>query len=142
MLLVGQKIAEKVFKNNKPTKFPPVEPNGPAHIILVDMRGYDSGHADLYDYIQIALGSRYVQEPMAIMSWPDKSGTHKPILGLFEKGNPLKAAATLQERIHMIGFVSEKKYMAGEIKDLCHFIGNKDLFANEEEAKNTLFFRK
>lgn len=135
LLLVQQKIGEKVFKNNVPTKFPPITPNGAVHYILVDMRSYSFNEADYDDYAQIALGQHYVRHPANVAHW--QSGA---ILGLFEKDNPLKAAPVLQERIHMIGFVSEKQYFAGEMRSLCRFMANQSLFADKEEAIEALFF--
>ena len=40
----------------------------------------------------------------------------------------------MRERVHFIGFVDEEDYVAGEIPRVPHFIGNPNLFGDEDEA--------
>lgn len=125
MIVAGMKIGEKVFADGKPTKFP--VPEGTIHIIFTDMRGYLAMGGDHLDYKHIALGAE-----------AGKMWTHywngKPIKGLFEKSNEqLKAAKFIRERIHFIGFIREKDYKQGEIRDNAFYALNKHLFKNTDE---------
>ena len=145
MIRVGEKIGDKVFdkRKGKPTKFP--IPNGAIHLIVVDMRGYlgrglNSSRGNYRpDYLQIAYGTNgnSLESSWMPRTWPDASGNRMPIKGLFEKTNPLKSAALIQQRIHFLGFVHERQYSEGEIADVGFYIPNISIFNGKQEARNT-----
>lgn len=134
-ILVQQKIGEKIFFNNQLIKFP--VPSNAFHMIIVDMRGMlgmGGGRSLTHDdYLEIAYGSkRTAQSEILSHRWPPPNG--KPIYGLFEKFNPLQSVKYIQERIHFIDFVCEKKYEAGEIIRNTFWVENLSLFPNKNEA--------
>jgi len=132
MLLVQQKIGEKVY-TDKQTKFPPPTANK-FHMIVVDMRGYLGGIpvVDHFDYRQIAGGSNQVPDH-CVQFWRDE-----PIKGLFEIGNPLRSASFMRDRVHFLAFVREELYTTGEIPGIIRFFANPHLFRDGEEAKAAL----
>jgi len=133
MIAALQRIAQKVYVDGAPTKFP--EPNGRIHAILADMRGYLGEGGDEYDYQQMANGSRAIpaSEGWRIHYWNDE-----PIRGLFERvdSHPLRAAPFAQARIHMLGFVAESEFEEGEITSKAFFQPNPNLLpkATDQEA--------
>lgn len=130
LILVEQKIGEKVFHNNKPHKFSEPKPNV-YHIIVVDMRGFlDGGGGDKTDYTQIASGANCIPEERRELTvyWKNKNGDLEPIKGLYEKNNPLRAARYVRERIHYIGFIAEKEYSKDELMSKIYYISNTLLF--------------
>lgn len=134
-LKTQERIGAKAFDRKRGAiKFP--EPNGAVHIIMVDARGFlGDGHGDEDDWHQIALGPSGL-EPRLIKYWTDpKSGACAPIKGLFQPSCPLGAAATLQARVHFIGFVCERTFQPDEIKQNAFYCCNPALFDNEEAAR-------
>jgi hypothetical protein len=137
MITAQQKIGEKVFAHGEPTKFPLPRDNI-YHLILTDMRGYlDGSGSDRLDYRQMAYGALGVppQYSFAIHYWETQNGALEPIKGLFEKSCPLRAAKFIQERIHFLGFVSEKQYNEGEIPRISIYLQNPQLLSNEAVRK-------
>lgn len=134
MITAQQRIGEKIYENGAPVKFPP--PAGAIHMILVDMRGYLAG--DSMDYRQIAYGPDGIpsNRKELIRYWNDA-----PTRGLFEKlaDHPLRAAAYLQERIHMLGFIAEHEYRENEITEKTYWLRNPHLVTNGlyEEIQQT-----
>ena len=130
MITALGKIGEKVFANGSPTKFP--APSGRIHAVLVDMRGYLGHGGDAADYQQIANGAAGVP---ADESWKIHLWEGRPILGLFEEvpDHPLRAARTMRERVHFVGFIAEKEYREGEIRDRAYFRPNPHLLPTERE---------
>lgn len=124
MLLVEQKIGEKVFCGGRETKFP-VPARGVRHAIVVDMRGYGGSDAD--DYRQIALGPVGLAQE-AIHYWREE-----PIRGLFQAENPLRATPLMRERIHFLGFVEEENYQTGEIAARGRLLANPVLLRTPAE---------
>ena len=129
-----QKIAEKIFAKGKPTKFP--EPAGHIHMILVDIRGYLDAGGDRLDWLEMAAGAASVppNRKMASHYWTGRDGKARPVLGLYEKDNPIEAARYIQQRIHVIGFVREQKYGPREIQDSAFYVPNPNLFATNDEV--------
>lgn len=127
-LIVQQKICEKVFVNDKATKFPVVNDNV-FHMLLVDMRHFLLGKSDAYDYDFIAFGKNGVPDDIYVRYW-----NGEPIKGIFEVGNPLRASKTLQERIHFIGFVNESTFGHGKFIEQTYFLANPNLFESQESA--------
>lgn len=138
MITVEQKIGEKVLARGRPTKFP--VPHGSTHLILTDMRGYLDDGGDALDYVQMAYGARGLSpnHAWATHFWNTEPGKSGPIRGLFERGNPLKAAPLIQERIHFLGFIREREYREGEIGDTTCIYANPRLFSSQGEVNKAL----
>ena len=136
-LKAQERIGNKVLDDQRPIKFP--EPNGSIHMLMVDARGYmGGGHADKADWHQLAYGPRGL-EPHFIKFWTNPTtGTRAPIMGLFEAGCPLPASRIMQERIHFIGFICERKFASGEIKEQTFYCGNPALLADEHVARSVM----
>lgn len=133
VLLVQQKVCEKVFRSGRPVKFP--APGADYHVIVVDMRGFLGGNGgDKMDYIQLTRGNGHVPE-LAKRFWK-KPGADKPepILGLYEDTDRPIGAKTLRERIHGILFIRDDGYVDGSIfKEAC-LACNPHLIKNEGEC--------
>ncbi len=125
---VQTKIIAKVYDSEKdcPIKFP--KPDGAVHVILADMRRYLSHGGDEWDYREIAFGRGGVR------GTPWGSTVAGPLIGLFEPGHPNPGAAALQERVHYLGFVVEKKFVDGEILQKAIFCTNNRLLKSIDEA--------
>ena len=120
-----------------------LSPNGAMHLIVVDMRGYLDGGGHKNAYRQIAYGAQdaIVNREWVGEFWQGPSGKREPIKGLFEASNTRPAAQLIQERIHFLGFINERQYREGEIRNIdpniMHYFANPYLFsteAKEEEA--------
>jgi len=124
------KIGQKVYLDGKPSKFP--VPTSAFHVILVDMRGYLGEGGNWQDYWQIANGARALPPDMA---WATHRWNNQPILGMFERApeHPLRAARVLQDRVHFIGFIAEKAYREGEIRERACYRPNPHLLPTKEE---------
>jgi hypothetical protein len=135
MIRVEEKIVEKVWANGLPTKFP--EPRGAIHLILVDMRGYLDHGGTIRDYQQTAYGwfGLSFNQARWAYRWEIAPGRPEPIKGLFEEGSPLPAARLIQERIHFVGFDSERAYREGEIRNIGYYIANWHLFSDDSQAR-------
>lgn len=150
-ILVQQKIGEKVYSNDIPIKFPPIS-NNVFSLILVDMRGYlsgvsNGGDANSYRVIAYGISGLERENEWMALYWKDRNGKLVPVKGLFDENNPLRAAKTLQERIHFLGFVSEKEYRQGKLLDQILYLANPTLFDTpvNESAKaiyNKMPFRR
>lgn len=121
-----QRICQKCERDGKPHKFP--APDGVLHVLLVDTRTLFNG-CDGHDHLHIALGGEFVSEPMARRYWKGK-----PISGVFSPSTAVRGAALMRERVHFLGFVSEKDYEPGEFPKVSHFIANPNQFRDENEA--------
>lgn len=110
----------------KAEKFPAISENllKCYNIIIVDMRGFLAGISDTDDYKHITHGGK------------DLPGKHKIdfngqlINGVFEKSHEKSA---VREKIHAIGFISEKTYAPNEIKSQTELLINPNLVDKEEE---------
>ena len=131
MITAEQKIGEKVFADNRPTKFPSI--TNSLHLILTDIRGYLDQGGDIFDYRQMAYGASGIP---AEYSWTVHYWQGRPIKGLYEKDNPLHAAQYIQERIHFLGFICEGGFHEGEICEVAYYLANPHLFQNQEAAAN------
>jgi hypothetical protein len=136
MITAEQKIGEKVFANGKPTKFPPLDDS--LRMILTDMRGYLDEGGDVLDYRQMAYGAAGIppEYSWAIHYWESEPGRPEPIKGLYEIGNPLRAACYVQDRIHFLGFVREREFYDNEMSEKGYYLANWHLFSTEEDARN------
>lgn len=134
ILLAQQKIGEKVFADGQPIKFP--VPKNAFHVIVVDMRGMlGIGGADAQDsddYLEIVYGSKWTEQlGSSSHKWQTPDG-EKPIIGLFEASNPLPSAKYIQEHVHFIDFVCERKYEYGEIPKRTVWAANPFLFMHDK----------
>jgi hypothetical protein len=129
MIIVQRKIGEKVLVKGIPTKFP--EPSEMIHMILVDMRSYLGVGGDWADYRQIAYG---VDGITPTLSWMIHYWQNQPIKGLFEDipNHPLHAATLIRERIHFLGFITEKEYRRGEIRERTYCLPNPHLLKTKK----------
>lgn len=135
MITAEQKIGEKVFADGKPTKFP--VPADSIHVIIADMRGYLDEGGDNFDYRQMACGASGIPAEFNWMVHYWQTGPDKleAIAGLFEKSNPLRASKYIRERVHFLGFIREREYAEGEIRNNAYYLANPHLFASEAEAR-------
>lgn len=138
MIRAEEKILEKVYSDRVgPIKFPQIHP-GRYHVIVSDMRGYLIQGGDCRDYRQMAYGPAGIPRdrlgPLTVQFWPGPTGQPEPIKGLFETDNPSKGARTLQERVHFLGFVTEKKCHEGSIQEYSYYLANPHLFPTLADA--------
>lgn len=136
IIIVQQKIGEKVYKNGKPIKFPPISDNV-FSLILIDMRGYLDDGGNVFDYREIAYGIYGLEPENSWMAhyWKNKNWDTIPIKGIFDRGNPLRAAKVLHQRIHFLGFVNEKEYGPRKLMTQIYFLANPWIFETEDFAK-------
>jgi hypothetical protein len=137
-LKAQERIGAKVFDSGRgPIKFP--EPKGSVHMIMVDARGFlGNGRGDKADWRQIAFGPHGL-DPRLIKYWTSPTtGERAPIMGLFQSDCPLRAAPTLQARVHFVGFVCERTFLPGEIKQQVYYASNPVVFADEDAAKSAI----
>ncbi|MGO8763092.1 MAG: hypothetical protein ACLP2P_16250 [Desulfobaccales bacterium] len=130
-----ERIGSKLYdKKRGPIKFP--KPNEAIHMVMVDARGFlGDGQGDKADWRQIAHGPHGLKDCF-IRFWTDpKTGQCAPIRGLFEQSCPLPASRVIQERLHIIGFVCERTFEEGEIKERAFYCGNPAMFENEEKER-------
>ena len=136
-----QAILNKVFnKKNKPIKFPsPVPGENFVHMILTDMRAFNAGGSDTYDYCNIAFGSdplKNVNGGSCCRYWRDKDKEHI-IQGLFDTTHPETRSVNIRDRIHVLGFIFEKTFNENEL------IENMECFYNPQfyrsESKSPIF---
>jgi hypothetical protein len=116
MLKAQERIAAKVFNGKSVIKFP--APGDTYYLLLVDARGYLGQGEDCFDWLQTSLGAEATKalDASLVKFWTHPhTNVRSPIRGLFEVGNPTRAAAFVRERIHFIGFVCEEVYGEGEI---------------------------
>jgi hypothetical protein len=59
----------------------------------------------------------------------------EPVKGLLDPNVPLRDAPALQERVHFVGFVTERRYRENEIRAVGYYLGNWHLFAAHEQAE-------
>jgi len=142
MIRAQEKIADKVFsKVDGPVKFPPVKLRR-YHVILCDMRGYLLNGGDKWDYRQMAYGHAGIpvshpQREMLIQYWAKRAdGLSEPIKGLFEESNPTRGVKYIQERVHFLGFVNERKYGKGCVQESSQYLANWHLFSEDAMAKD------
>ncbi|CBJ39345.1 protein of unknown function [Ralstonia solanacearum CMR15] len=130
MLLVQQKIGEKVFDGKQVVKFP--EPSGPIQVIVVDMRAFLGG-GDYWDYRQIAYGPSGIPQELQelVHCWLHKE-QWRPIRGLFEADCVCRAAPYIQQRIHFLAFVAEASYEPGDIFQHIRLLPNPELVSDDD----------
>lgn len=113
---VQQAILSKVGKKPAiPIKFP--LPNGTTYnAIIIDVRAMNIGMVDENDLKTIMYGSKCYTGPI-YREFIEKNDSHKTILGICDpkyEDQDLRARC-FRERIHVVGFINEKKYEKGFI---------------------------
>ena len=105
-------------------------------MIVVDVRGVFGlgGDAKTEDFLEIAYGAVCVEQNDCPSHCWITNGKKHWIKGLFGKRNPQRAAKYLQERIHFIHFVYERKYDLGEIPRVTSWAANPLLFNSDQES--------
>lgn len=116
-----ERIAEKGEKFPTPSA-------GVCHVVLVDMRGYGIGMADRDDFREIAAGAQAVREECQHY-WQGR-----PVLGLFDTRNTRPSAQLIQNRVHYLGFVNERRYCESEIQRAGFYLANPQFFSNTEQV--------
>jgi hypothetical protein len=136
-LKAQERIGEKVFDGKRAIKFP--EPNGFIHLVIVDARGFGgAGYGDCADWYQIAYGPQGLRHEL-VKHWTNpKNSATAPISGLFEDECPIRAARTLQDRLHFVGFICERNYAVTEIRESTLYCCNSRLFESKDAARMAL----
>jgi hypothetical protein len=124
-----ERICQKLERGGKPHKFP--KPEGKTHVLLVDFRNFMNG-GRVWDRIQVALGGEYV--PPEFRHYYAK----RLVSGVFTDRTTQKGAAEARERLHFVGFVSEKSYEDGSFGSAIQFVANPNLFRTIEKAHAAL----
>lgn len=134
VLLVQQKICEKVFRDGQPVKFGAPDNAGTLNVLVVDMRGFLGGNGgDNADCIQLTFGNAHVNE-WARRFWDDPAtGQRVPIRGLFEDTNRPRGAPTLRNRIHGILFTRDTGYADGTLIGSSFLVHNPHLITTRAE---------
>jgi hypothetical protein len=133
VLLVQQKVCEKVYRDNAPIKFPVPGNNADFHVLVVDMRGFLGGNGgDHRDCIQMTFGNGHVDEFCRRFWTNPNTGERVPILGLFEDTKRPRGAPTLRERIHGILFVRDTSYEEGSFFKSASLVHNPHLVTSKE----------
>ena len=137
ILLVQQKIGEKVVRGDKPTKFPMPSARS-YHVILADMCGFALTGGDKYDYREIAYGAPGLHGAGSVLRhfWKNQDDTSSPILGIFDERNTMQRGARfIRERIHLLGFCWDERYESGSLVANSYYLGNPALFDGDEAAE-------
>jgi hypothetical protein len=122
-LLVTQgKIAEKALKF-------PLRSTG-RHVILVDTRAYLDHGADPYDTWEMVYGRAGLAGDRWHLVGHVWGGA--PVKGLLNPSIPLRDAPAFRERVHFVGFVRERRYKEGEIRDEGRYLANCHFFTTED----------
>lgn len=133
LIKAQQRVGEKAFRDGSPIKFP--LPDGSIHMIMTDARAYLGGKGDQADWVQLALGPDRLPEYLVQMWENPTTRAHEPIAGLFEPRCPGRASATVRERVHILGFVCEETFAAGEIAERAIYVKNPALTSDAETAR-------
>jgi hypothetical protein len=145
LILVQQKLGEKVLERDHVVKFPSVE-SVRKHVLVMDVRSVMGGGEEMkylrHDLLQVTyghwgmdhVGGRRIRLGMQA---PAADGSIQSLRGIFEdiEVHPLRAAPLLRERIHAVHFVCERMYTASEIPgpDASYLVPNRRLIQTEEE---------
>ena len=134
VLLVQQKICEKVYRNAQAIKFPRPPNDGTLNVLIVDMRAFLGGNGgDNADCVQLTFGNAHVNE-WARRFWDDPTaGQRVPIRGLFEATDRPRGAPTLRERVHGIFFTRDTGYADGKIIEHSFLVQNPHLITSQAE---------
>jgi hypothetical protein len=134
MILLQQKLGEKVWRDSRPIKFPLPVPRE-VNVIIADVRCFSLGCHDDWDLLQIAYGENGVRlAPFPAMQLFEG----KPVRGLFDSSNTQRFSAAFRERIHFVGFVAEEDYEGGEIQRKLTLLPNLQLFSSIEEIASAV----
>lgn len=119
--IITQKVCQRLNGKFVPYKFP--VPSNCLHAIVVDVRGYGAGDGMLWEEgRQMMYGSESLRNTgyeQFTLFWGDD-----PVSGIFDPRNTRESVKFVQERIHMVGLVSEEKYQEGSIRDFVTYYPN------------------
>ncbi len=128
VILVQQKICEKVFRDGNPIKFKTPEETCGINLIVIDMRGFLAGNGgDHQDALQLTLGNP------SVAALEKRFINDRDILGLFQPTERPRGAPTLRERVHAILFTHDTLYVDGSLLDSATFIANPHLIHSKKE---------
>lgn len=135
LIVLQQKIGEKVWRNKRYVKFPPPEDSRATHVIVVDSRSVMDLCADSLDFLEVCVGLAAFnnQEHKLFHSWQGQ-----PIKGIFQKDNAWSGAPAVRERIHLLHFVKEEQadFCDGGIEKSTKLVyPNPWNFATEDERR-------
>lgn len=124
--VILNKVTNNEKNNIKPIKFPQISySNKNSHIIIIDVRGSNGGSGlDINDYRNLLYGGKSFTDPeehdlyavYEIKVNEKKEIRRELIKGIFDSENSDPRSKYLQDRIHGIGFIHEKRYELDEIK--------------------------
>jgi len=100
------------------------------HLVVVDMRGFSIGISDEIDYHHIAYGGKNLDDPYKRHF--KKDSDQNLVRGVFEESYPDE---TVRNKIHALGFISEKNYTENEIKNRTILLINPTLNLQDSEKK-------
>jgi len=134
-------------EKGNPIKFPEIKENS-YHMLLIDMRSFNAGMSDLYDYWNIAYGSTSLinyNHGIYCRNWCTPDGKTSLIKGLFDDLHPDNRSQYIRDKIHVLGFVHEKHYAEQELINNIYFLYNPKFFKSKMDiikifpcAKNEL----
>ncbi len=137
LILLQQKIGEKVWRNKRFVKFPPPDESLATHVIVVDSRSVMDLCADSLDFLEACVGLAAFnnQKHKLFHSWQGQ-----PLKGIFQKDNAWSGAPAVRDRIHLLHFVKEKQsdFCDGGIESGTKLVyPNPWIFPSEEERRAT-----
>ncbi|MBX9586559.1 MAG: hypothetical protein K2X50_04805 [Gammaproteobacteria bacterium] len=126
-------------KNGNPIKFPECMSNQ-YHMIIIDMRSFSWGDPDVWDFVNIAYGSKClldVDQGFLCRAWLENN-RREWVKGVFEKNHPEEKCKFIRERIHAVGFIAEKVYNEQEFLKELKIFWNPHLFDSKETFRSIL----
>jgi len=139
MILLQQKIGEKVWRKDRAIKFG-VPTAGVFQAIIADVRGAGLALMDDWDFLQIAYGPQgiaHAKHPVG-QYFRMKDGSRKPVSGLFDPSNVQRYTKAFRERIHFVGFCSDETYELGSVHKNLVMIPNPHMFQTWEEIDDAV----
>lgn len=126
--------------NSQPTKFPAPTPEK-YHMIIIDIRSFNAGGVDPFDYLNIAYGSKILttkENGVFCRFWIDETGKEELFKGLFDGEHPDPNSKLIRERIHALGFIAEDSYEDNILMEKLEIMRNPLLFKTKEEFLKVL----
>lgn len=135
IIKVQQAILHKVAsKEQEAIKFPmPTAEN--YHVIVVDVRAWNIGTADKWDFHNIVYGSQSLAQKkngIFCQHWIGDDGKSELLRGVLDPSHPDQKAKHLRERVHAVAFISEKHYTKSEMNAQISIWPNPHLVAKEQ----------
>ncbi len=118
-----QRICQKMERNGRPHKFS--IPTYALHVLLVDFRTFLMNGGDIHDQIHVAFGGNYV-DSLYRRYW-----NNNLISGVFSEHTVVNGAVEARDRLHFIGFVTERSYESDIFGQATRFFANPNLLHHE-----------